>query len=181
MTTPTRLIYETANAEGSHTYRVFSSSGSGDEQSALITIGKRKLDKSGHDKPTISHSLNANANKTLLEAIEDFDKAGHILTFECGPITAAPPLTVPPPMRPIELQYSIEPQKSEQQCIIVMEVSSNNHRQYTFDASDEPAVNLRYPKEFFKDMGGCIDLAAPLFDAIRKFYIARRPELDETT
>jgi hypothetical protein len=156
---------------------VFSSSDSGDEQSTLITIGKRKLDESGHDEPTISHSLDATENETLLEAIKDFDKAGHILTFECGPVTAAPPLTLPPPMRPIELQYSVEPQKSEQQCVIVMEFSSNNHRRYIFDVSDEPAVNLRYPKDFFKDMGGCIDLAAPLFDAIRKFYTARRPEL----
>ena len=175
--TPLKLIYKSVHEDGSHSYGIFLNC-NGSEKSTIVTVAKRHLNDRGLDDPAIESELNCDENESLLEAVKDFDKAGHILTFECGPIVAEPPLTLPPPMRPVELEYLFKPEETRHHFAVVMEHPDKIRKQYIFPVSDEPYVNLQYPKEFFKDLGGCMDLAAPLFDAIRKFYIAGRPDLD---
>ena len=97
--------------------------------------------------------------------------------FEHGPVTAQAPLTVPPPMRPIALHYLPALKEGRHQFILSMLQRNNSIKKYSFDVSPRPGVGVRYPNELFNDRGGCIDLAKPLLDAIRNFFIAGQPDL----
>ncbi|MBS1993496.1 MAG: hypothetical protein JSS83_23435 [Cyanobacteria bacterium SZAS LIN-3] len=174
---PQSLHYLERTADGGNSYRVVFLDQNKPVESRVL-IAARSLDAQGNDQPRISSELDSRQFDLLLKAVANFDKAGHVMMFEHGTVEAEPPCRVPEPMRPVVLSLSTALADSEGVTTVQVVVAAGAAKKsYDFKISTEPALSVRWEKQFFQDMGGSIQLAAPLLDAIREFFQAGHPEL----
>jgi len=166
---PQSLHYAGPLPGGGNGYRIVLD-GSAGRAEANVQVGPRHLDERGLDTPTVMSDLDAQNYKSLLQAVADFDKAGHVMMFEHGDVEVVAPCTMPEKMRPVALEPAGSAGNGEFVYRVTMRTACGE-KTYSFDVSPD-GPGLSWEKAFFKDMGGSTQLADPLLDAILDFFAA---------
>jgi len=166
---PQSLHYTGPLPDGGNGYRIVLD-GSAGRSEAAVKVGPRHLDERGEDSPSVASDLDAQTYKSLLQAVADFDKAGHIMMFEHGAVEVVPPCTLPEKMRPVALEPAGNAANGDSIYRVTMN-TAQGEKTYSFDISPS-GPGLSWERAFFKDMGGSTQLADPLLDAILDFFRA---------